>query len=220
MWARRWVPSPIARLAVSRGSLWHWRFNTSAPSPADAQTIFLCAHPTQIKHSHYNRVQDNFFTCTETCWSRLPSGANHHLFLLFFKHFQMTTWPALWMVATARTRRKVSGDLHMFVSFCGHSRRSGNNHGISQPCLPTGTHARGRGSQPWGQGNTQFLATMVTPCASGWRVCSSSRHQGRRDPHLPIHLESRRPPLSRRRVCLPPCDRRWLKQGGKPATIG
>lgn len=37
------------------------------------------------------------------------------LFVLL-KDFQMMTWPALWMVATAQTRRRVSGDLRTVFS--------------------------------------------------------------------------------------------------------
>lgn len=156
-----------------------------------------------------------------------PSGANHCFFLFLLKDFQTMTWPALWMVATAQTRRRVSVDLCSVVFFSSHS--SGLPPAPGKSPVPSTAHLHGEGKRGLSHGaKGKFLASVVTPGVSTWRglalipwrLCSSSCHQGRRDLCLPV--------TSRALwchewvhafVCLPPHNHQCLEQGGNPATI-
>lgn len=114
------------------------------------------------------------------------------LFVLL-KDFQMMTWPALWMVATAQTRRRVSGDLRTVFSLAVIAQGNPQKELCAEHCSPPWQGQNGTATEP----RAKFLASVVTPVASRWRclvlilwrLCSSSCHQGRWDLCLPCHLE-------------------------------
>lgn len=121
-----------------------------------------------------------------------PSGAKHCLFLFLLKNFQMMTWPALWMVVTAQTRRRVSGDLRTVFSLVviawGNPQLL--ERGLCRALLTSLAGAKGVSAM---KTRAKFLASVVTPVASHWRclvlILWRLCHQGRWDLCLPYHLE-------------------------------